>query len=86
MGRTRRGLNSHPEGAAATVRRTWQHIPAQAGGRRPVALILGHSAGYGPATLLAGLRQHDIRGVGVAFESADTGWHRFGRLVPHRGR
>ncbi|MEU5083065.1 MULTISPECIES: phosphopantetheine-binding protein [Streptomyces] len=66
-------VNSHPEGAAATVRRTWQQIPAQVGGRRPVALILGHSAGYGLATLLAGLRQHGIRGVGVAFESADTG-------------
>ena len=66
-------VNSHPEGAAATVRRTWEEIPARTDGRRPVALILGHSAGYGLATLLAGLRQHGIRGVGVAFEGADTG-------------
>ncbi|MGG8407938.1 enoyl-[acyl-carrier-protein] reductase FabV [Streptomyces sp. 12297] len=66
-------VNSHPEGAAQTVRRTWDGIEARTDGRRPVALILGHSAGYGLATLLAGLRRHGIRGVGVAFESADTG-------------
>ncbi|MBT2457114.1 enoyl-[acyl-carrier-protein] reductase FabV [Streptomyces sp. ISL-86] len=66
-------VNSHPEGAAQTVHRMWDGIPARSGGRRPVALILGHSAGYGLATLLAGLRQHGIRGIGVAFEAADTG-------------
>ncbi|MFE3608260.1 enoyl-[acyl-carrier-protein] reductase FabV [Streptomyces goshikiensis] len=66
-------VNSHPTGAAATVRRTWQEIPSQAGGRRPVVLVLGHSAGYGLAALLAGLRRHGIRGVGVAFEGADNG-------------
>ncbi|MFJ9825248.1 enoyl-[acyl-carrier-protein] reductase FabV [Streptomyces sp. NPDC101160] len=66
-------VNSHPEGAAATVRRMWEDIPARSDGRRPVALVLGHSAGYGLATLLAGLRQHGIRGVGVAFEGADNG-------------
>ncbi|MFF4851133.1 enoyl-[acyl-carrier-protein] reductase FabV [Streptomyces sp. NPDC001194] len=66
-------VNSHPEGAAQTVRRTWEEIPARADGRKPVALILGHSAGYGLATLLAGLRRHGIRGIGVAYEAADTG-------------
>ncbi|MFE0777800.1 enoyl-[acyl-carrier-protein] reductase FabV [Streptomyces sp. NPDC058861] len=66
-------VNSHPTGAAATVRRTWQEIPAQDGGRRPVVLVLGHSAGYGLAALLTGLRRHGIRGVGVAFEGADNG-------------
>ncbi|MEU8434108.1 enoyl-[acyl-carrier-protein] reductase FabV [Streptomyces sp. NPDC029216] len=66
-------VNSHPEGAAQTVRRTWEAIPARTDGRRPVALILGHSAGYGLATLLTGLRRHGIRGIGVAFETADTG-------------
>lgn len=66
-------VNSHPQGAAATVRREWESIPERADGREPVALVLGHSAGYGLATLLAGLRQHGIRGVGVAFESADNG-------------
>lgn len=66
-------VNSHPEGAAATVRREWEHLPARTDGRRPVALILGHSAGYGQAILLAGLRQHGIKGVGVAFETPDNG-------------
>ncbi|MFF0752942.1 enoyl-[acyl-carrier-protein] reductase FabV [Streptomyces sp. NPDC004267] len=66
-------VNSHPDGAAATVHRMWEDIPVRAAGRRPVALVLGHSAGYGLATLLAGLRQHGIRGVGVAFEGADNG-------------
>ncbi|MGW4690340.1 enoyl-[acyl-carrier-protein] reductase FabV [Streptomyces sp. NPDC004244] len=66
-------VNSHPEGAAHTVRRMWDAIPARTDGRRPVALILGHSAGYGLATLLTGLRQHGIRGIGVAFEAPDTG-------------
>nr|WP_285528385.1 enoyl-[acyl-carrier-protein] reductase FabV [Streptomyces lavendulae] len=66
-------VNSHPEGAARSVRRTWDAIPARAAGRRPVALILGHSAGYGLATLLTGLRRHGIRGIGVAFETPDNG-------------
>jgi enoyl-[acyl-carrier protein] reductase/trans-2-enoyl-CoA reductase (NAD+) len=66
-------VNSHPEGAAESVRRTWQGIPRRPGGRKPVVLILGHSAGYGLAMLLAGLRRHGIRGVGVAFEGADNG-------------
>lgn len=66
-------VNSHPEGAAQTVRSMWDGIEARTDGRKPVALILGHSAGYGLATLLAGLRRHGIRGVGVAFETADNG-------------
>ncbi|MFI5831448.1 enoyl-[acyl-carrier-protein] reductase FabV [Streptomyces sp. NPDC051578] len=66
-------VNAHPDGAARTVHRMWEAIPARSDGRRPVALILGHSAGYGLATLLAGLRQHGIRGIGVAFETPDTG-------------
>ncbi|RKT03584.1 enoyl-[acyl-carrier protein] reductase/trans-2-enoyl-CoA reductase (NAD+) [Streptomyces sp. 3211.6] len=66
-------VNSHPEGAARTVRDMWQAIPARTDGRRPVALVLGHSAGYGLATVLAGLRRHGIRGIGVAFETPDTG-------------
>ncbi|MFJ8162149.1 enoyl-[acyl-carrier-protein] reductase FabV [Streptomyces sp. NPDC096136] len=66
-------VNSHPEGAARTVRRMWEAIPARTDGRRPVVLVLGHSAGYGLATLLAGLRRHGIRGMGVAFETPDTG-------------
>ncbi|MFD4246031.1 enoyl-[acyl-carrier-protein] reductase FabV [Streptomyces sp. NPDC058525] len=66
-------VNSHPDGAAHTVHRMWEGIEARTDGRRPTALILGHSAGYGLATLVAGLRRHGIRGIGVAFEAADNG-------------
>ncbi|MFK0177297.1 enoyl-[acyl-carrier-protein] reductase FabV [Streptomyces xanthochromogenes] len=76
-------VNSHPVGAAETVGRTWDRIPPRADGSAPVVLLLGHSAGYGLATLLTGLRQHGIRGVGVAYEAAETerrtasaGWYR----------
>ncbi|MFD9307802.1 enoyl-[acyl-carrier-protein] reductase FabV [Streptomyces sp. NPDC060048] len=76
-------VNSHPDGAAQTVHRMWEQIPARADGSSPVVLLLGHSAGYGLATLLTGLRRHGIRGVGVAFEGAETerrtataGWYR----------
>ncbi|MFD9411455.1 enoyl-[acyl-carrier-protein] reductase FabV [Streptomyces sp. NPDC059989] len=76
-------VNSHPDGAAQTVHRMWEQIPPRADGSAPVVLLLGHSAGYGLATLLTGLRRHGIRGVGVAFEGAETerrtataGWYR----------
>ncbi|MDJ0386280.1 enoyl-[acyl-carrier-protein] reductase FabV [Streptomyces sp. G-G2] len=76
-------VNSHPTGSAETVTRMWEQIPARADGSSPVVLLLGHSAGYGLATLLTGIRQHGIRGVGVAFEGAETerrtataGWYR----------
>ncbi|MFD9636160.1 enoyl-[acyl-carrier-protein] reductase FabV [Streptomyces violascens] len=76
-------VNSHPTGSAATVTRMWEQIPPRADGTSPVVLLLGHSAGYGLATLLTGLRQHGIRGVGVAYEGAETerrtasaGWYR----------
>ncbi|MGW2371725.1 enoyl-[acyl-carrier-protein] reductase FabV [Kitasatospora sp. NPDC001683] len=77
-------VNSHPTGSQATVHRLWESItPAAPTGRAPVALVLGSSAGYGLAILLAGLRRHGIRGVGVAYEtpaserrSATAGWYR----------
>ncbi|MFJ4679662.1 phosphopantetheine-binding protein [Kitasatospora sp. NPDC088783] len=77
-------VNSHPEGCAETVERAWRSIPARTpGGRAPVVLLLGSSAGYGLSILLAGLRRHGIRGVGVAYEGAPTerrtataGWYR----------
>ncbi|WP_316527440.1 enoyl-[acyl-carrier-protein] reductase FabV [Kitasatospora brasiliensis] len=48
-------VNSHPSGSEATVDRQWQRIEpsAPAAGRAPVALVLGASAGYGQALLLA---------------------------------
>ncbi|MFF3157593.1 enoyl-[acyl-carrier-protein] reductase FabV [Streptomyces sp. NPDC057910] len=76
-------VNSHPAGAAAAVSRMWDRIPPRADGSAPVVLLLGHSAGYGLAALLTGLRRHGIRGVGVAYEGAETerrtasaGWYR----------
>ncbi|MFJ7207096.1 enoyl-[acyl-carrier-protein] reductase FabV [Streptomyces sp. NPDC098789] len=88
-------VNSHPTGSAETVERMWERIPARSDGSSPVVLLLGHSAGYGLATLLTGLRQHGIRGVGVAYEGAETerrtataGWYRTAaaaRLVEEAG-
>ncbi|MGW2872310.1 enoyl-[acyl-carrier-protein] reductase FabV [Kitasatospora sp. NPDC001225] len=77
-------VNSHPAGSEATVDRQWRRIePAAATGRAPVVLVLGASAGYGQAILLAGLRRHGVRGIGVAYEGAATerrtataGWYR----------
>ncbi|MFE9406633.1 enoyl-[acyl-carrier-protein] reductase FabV [Streptomyces sp. NPDC006530] len=78
-------VNSHPTGSAATVTRMWEEIPARptGPGPGPVVLLLGHSAGYGLATLLTGLRRHNIRGIGVAYEAPETerrtagaGWYR----------
>ncbi|KDN85670.1 trans-2-enoyl-CoA reductase [Kitasatospora cheerisanensis] len=76
--------NSHPDGCAEVVKRTWESIPPRTPeGRTPVVLLLGSSAGYGMSILLAGLRRHSIRGVGVAFEGAPSerrtgtaGWYR----------
>ncbi|WP_424217055.1 SDR family oxidoreductase (plasmid) [Streptomyces sp. BI20] len=84
---TQRGfliVNSHPEGCAASVRRTWQAVPngaaahdpategAARAGRPPVVLVLGASAGYGLAILAAALRGHGARAVGVAFEAPEN--------------
>ncbi|WP_031068782.1 trans-2-enoyl-CoA reductase [Streptomyces sp. NRRL WC-3742] len=76
-------VNSHPAGSAATVERLWEGLEPASGDRRPVALVLGSSAGYGLSILLAGLRRHGIRGVGVAYETpaserrtATAGWYR----------
>ncbi|TQF04746.1 enoyl-[acyl-carrier-protein] reductase FabV [Kitasatospora acidiphila] len=77
-------LNSHPTGCATTVERMWESIPARKpDGTAPTVLLLGASAGYGLAILLAGLRRHGIRGIGVAYEAPETerrtasaGWYR----------
>lgn len=89
---TQRGyliVNSHPEGCARSVTRLWESVPpAPTRGRAPVALVLGASAGYGLALLLAGLRRHGIRGVAVGFENAGNdrrtataGWYRTARAA-----
>jgi enoyl-[acyl-carrier protein] reductase / trans-2-enoyl-CoA reductase (NAD+) len=76
-------VNAHPVGAAKTVARTWEEIPAgQPAGRRPVVLVVGSSAGYGLAAVLAAVRR-GATGVGVALEAPETerrtasaGWYR----------
>ncbi|WCD84254.1 Enoyl-[acyl-carrier-protein] reductase [NADH] [Streptomyces xanthophaeus] len=82
-------VNSHPTGCAAVVDRMWQQAPEPAGDRPgPVALVIGSSAGYGLAATLVGLRAHRMRGLGIAFESAETerrtagaGWYRTARTA-----
>jgi enoyl-[acyl-carrier protein] reductase/trans-2-enoyl-CoA reductase (NAD+) len=77
-------VNAHPAGCAASVRQVWEAIPpVPHEGRAPVVLVLGASGGYGMAVLLAGLRRHGVRGIGVAFENAGSerrtasaGWYR----------
>ena len=76
-------INAHPGGAAATVDRAWEELSAtHSGGRQPVVLVVGASAGYGLAAALAAARR-GAKGVGVAFEtpeterrSASAGWNR----------
>ncbi|MFI0937664.1 enoyl-[acyl-carrier-protein] reductase FabV [Streptomyces sp. NPDC021020] len=82
-------VNSHPAGCAASVRQVWESIPpAPHEGRAPVVLVLGSSAGYGMAVLLAGLRRHGVRGIGVAYENGGTerrtataGWYRTAEMA-----
>jgi enoyl-[acyl-carrier protein] reductase/trans-2-enoyl-CoA reductase (NAD+) len=77
-------INSHPAGCARTVTDMWEHVPPAQGkpDQRPVALILGSSAGYGLAAAVAGLARYGIRGIGVCFEQAPqrrtgtAGWYR----------
>jgi len=50
--------------------------------RRPVALVIGSSAGYGLAATVAGLVRYGITGLGISFEKAPgrrtgtAGWYR----------
>src|SRR5947209_8223508 len=72
-------LDSHPDGCLRTVADMRAEAEAQPGGpgrpegRRPVALVIGSSAGYGLATTVAGLARYGINGVGVCFEKAPSG-------------
>ena len=83
-------VNSHPAGCAKTVTDMCAEIgqvrvPA---GRRPVAVVVGSSAGYGLACALSGILRHGIDGVGVGFEqppserrTATAGWYRTAALA-----
>jgi enoyl-[acyl-carrier protein] reductase/trans-2-enoyl-CoA reductase (NAD+) len=80
-------LDSHPDGCARTVADLWSTVPPAprqpGGGRRPVALVIGASAGYGLAAMIAGVARYGVDGVGVCFEkpptprrTATAGWYR----------
>jgi enoyl-[acyl-carrier protein] reductase / trans-2-enoyl-CoA reductase (NAD+) len=77
-------LDSHPTGCLESVARLRAEAgrPATPPKDRPVALIIGSSAGYGLATTITGLARHGIRGVGIGFErppgrrTATAGWYR----------
>jgi enoyl-[acyl-carrier protein] reductase/trans-2-enoyl-CoA reductase (NAD+) len=78
-------LDSHPAGCERTVRDLAAAVPTPdpgEGGRRPVALVIGSSAGYGLAATIAGLVRYGINGLGICFEKAPgrrtgtAGWYR----------
>jgi len=78
-------LDSHPVGCERTVldlAESIPQLPARERGRRPVALVIGSSAGYGLAMTVAGLVRHGITGLGICFEKAPgrrtgtAGWYR----------
>lgn len=79
-------LDSHPDGCRRLVEDMWAAVPpllSPSPGRRPVALVIGSSAGYGLAATVAGLARHGIRGIGVCLEKGPTarrtataGWYR----------
>lgn len=78
-------LDAHPTGCARVVDNMWAKVPAhpRGDGRRPTALVIGSSAGYGLAATIAGLARHGIQGVGLSFEKAPSarrtataGWYR----------
>ena len=60
-------LDSHPAGCFRTVTDLRERLgAARPPQRRPTALVIGSSAGYGLATTVAGLARHGIEGVGTA--------------------
>ena len=78
-------LDAHPAGCERTVRDLAAAVPplsAPRPGRRPVALVIGSSAGYGLATTVAGLVRYGITGLGICLEKAPgrrtgtAGWYR----------
>ncbi|WP_285689276.1 enoyl-[acyl-carrier-protein] reductase FabV [Actinoplanes sp. NBRC 103695] len=77
-------LDSHPTGCFESVARMRvDPVPStERPAERPIALIIGATAGYGLAATIAGLARHGIRGIGIGFErppgrrSATAGWYR----------
>jgi enoyl-[acyl-carrier protein] reductase / trans-2-enoyl-CoA reductase (NAD+) len=78
-------LDSHPAGCERTVCDLATAIPAPPAAERegrPVALVIGSSAGYGLAITVAGLARYGITGLGICYEKAPgrrtgtAGWYR----------
>ena len=76
-------LDSHPVGCEQIVEGLTKQVEARKPERRPVALVIGSSSGYGLATTIAGLARYGIDGIGISFEKAPTvrrtaaaGWYR----------
>ena len=75
-------LDAHPDGCAKGVAAMAGDVEPVSPARRPVALVIGSSAGYGLATTIAGLARPGIDGIGVGFErppgrrTATAGWYR----------
>jgi len=78
-------LDSHPAGCDRSVRdlaAAIPRLPAPQRDRRPVALVIGSSSGYGLAATIAGLVRYGINGLGICFEKAPgrrtgtAGWYR----------
>lgn len=82
-------FDSHPAGCARIVEDMWRATPPPvrdasegADAAKPVALVIGSSAGYGLAATVAGLAHAGVRGIGVSFEKAPdrrtgtAGWYR----------
>ena len=78
-------LDAHPAGCERTVSdlaAAVQPLPSRGRGNRPVALVVGSSAGYGLAMTVAGLARHGITGLGICLEkepgrrSGTPGWYR----------
>lgn len=76
-------LDSHPTGCTQLVKELTEQVETRQPERRPVALIIGSSSGYGLAATVAGLARYGIDGIGVSFEKAPTvrrtataGWYR----------
>jgi enoyl-[acyl-carrier protein] reductase/trans-2-enoyl-CoA reductase (NAD+) len=80
-------LDSHPDGCARTVEDLWSQVPPAphrpSDAPRRAALVIGASAGYGLAAMIAGVARYGVEGVGVCFEKPATerrtgtaGWYR----------
>ncbi|MEV8377977.1 enoyl-[acyl-carrier-protein] reductase FabV [Kribbella sp. NPDC056861] len=75
-------LDSHPVGCEQLVKGLTEQVEARKPERRPVALVIGSSSGYGLAATIAGLARYGIDGVGISFEKAparrtgSAGWYR----------